>query len=125
MLDDGETKAGAGGIARRIGLVEPFEEPDLVLGGDADPGVLDLNRGLLVGLIGAEGNGAPGRGEFDGVVDEVDQHLFHALAIHPDWFRNAADLEVQRKICPFNLGLETVGRVVNQVRDVDPFVAEA
>ncbi|OPZ06763.1 MAG: hypothetical protein BWZ08_02215 [candidate division BRC1 bacterium ADurb.BinA292] len=85
VAGDGEAEAGslvaAGGAA--VGLREFLEDFLLLVGSDADAGVLDDDQ-QAAGLFGVDlGPDADGAffGELDGVADEVDQDLLGAVEV--------------------------------------------
>ncbi len=75
VLDDGQAEAGAAGGPgpRRVGPVEPLEDPLQVPLGDADALVADGDLDVPVPAPGADRHPRPLRAVRDGVVDEVDQ----------------------------------------------------
>lgn len=87
-FDDSEAKAGAFGLARILGAladtVELVEDIGLVAGWDARTGIADGDSQLAGEPLGAEGNLATGGGEFDGVLDEVDQRLVQPVGVAGD-----------------------------------------
>ena len=75
-----------------VDLAERLEQEGVVFGGDADPGVADLNRAPRAGSGPAAGAAALGPDghlhrrpvrELDRVADQVDQHLPQPGVVEP------------------------------------------
>ena len=77
MLDDGQSQTRAAdlfGVAL-IHPVEPFKHPVLVLGGDANARILDLNHGLMLLPGDRNGDAAAPVVVLDTVVTEIIQDI--------------------------------------------------
>ena len=84
---DGEAEAGAahGAGVGRVDLVEAFEDAFELVFGDAAALVADLEFGLVaVDAACAQVDLGIGRGELDGVGDEVGEGLEDAVGVGPD-----------------------------------------
>src|SRR5690349_11697373 len=83
---DGEPQPQASGAPRRapIRLRKPFEDMRQKRGIDAGPGVLDLDDDTLLDALDAEDDPPAGRGELDGVDEEVRDGLLEPSGIADD-----------------------------------------
>ena len=67
-----------------VGLVEFLFHVGQVLGGDAAARVADGDLHIAHGLSGGDGDDASGLGVFQGVVDDVDEHLAQPVPVPVD-----------------------------------------
>ena len=101
-LHDGEAQAGAldGLLGGGRGPEEAGEQPALLGVGNAEPGVGDDQRRLVV--VGGEAQLDPAavRGELDGVREQVDQHPLELVRVHVelDGVVGHVDDDIQRPV---------------------------
>src|SRR5258706_8066603 len=86
LLGDGQPQAGALGLAREqvVAAVEALEDPLAVLGADAGAVVLDFDGDAPSRAARAHPDALLFASVLDGVVQEVQYHLGHGLAIDVD-----------------------------------------
>mgnify|MGYP007030124482 CR=1 FL=1 len=117
---DGESQPGAAAFgAGAVGFVEALEDARQVVGVDACAGITDIEADIFSILPGKEPNFTARRGEFDGVVDEVDQHLFEATGV--GWYGGEVRIAFGLQVEPgaFGLGFHAVGSGLEQLRGGD------
>src|SRR5204862_4817122 len=69
---------------RAVHPVEALEDPRDVLGGDPRAGVVDRDRAGAVLAVGADGDGAAGGGEPEGIIEQVVEHLVEPFPVRPE-----------------------------------------
>ncbi|CAH0322553.1 hypothetical protein SRABI128_04962 [Microbacterium sp. Bi128] len=130
--DNGKAQSRALHAAARVRPAEPFEDPLLVLGGDADPviahpqheGVLRGQRGAVVRRRalnpGTERDGGGRPGVLDGVRGELDQCLGEALRIRLHHVVGSfIDLPV-----PVGQDVHLLHDLIQELRDPDGFTLD-
>src|SRR4051794_39734306 len=78
---DREAEAGAAVAPRRVGAVEGVEDALAVLGGEAVPGVGDLDFDRAGHRLGADGHAAVRWCVADRVLDQVEEHALELLGV--------------------------------------------
>jgi hypothetical protein len=83
----GEAQTGPAHVSgtRSINSIETFEEPFKMLRGDSFAGVFHQNAALIFIFFEPHHNAAALAIEFDGVFDQVGQHLFEPSWIDMDY----------------------------------------
>ncbi len=104
--------------AGAICLVEAFEDARLLLSGDADAGVGDRNNDTVMYGTGRHSDVTAGGSKFDGIVDQVDDHLAHAVSICQDPRKIGRQDDSQRQLDSFCLGAQPFHGGFDQQRSV-------
>ena len=125
MFRDRQAKARPFGVACLVRLVEALEQPLLFRRGDADPGIGSPRSWFPAPPAIPDVNPASRRGELDGVVDQVDQHLLHAFRdpAGPGW--SALRLDLHGQPGPLDLGPQPAGTAPREVDRIDSLVVRA
>ena len=135
LAADRQAEAGAAILAAGagVGLLERLEDDLLLLGGNADAGIGDLEGDDGGGLaqdrmIGGPAACGPGDaqphaavlGELEGVGEQVLEHLLQALGVGDDAAAELRiELDVEREMAPLGLVAERARHRVEQVGEVD------
>ena len=109
VAGDGEAEAGAGAAAGWVGLVEAFEDTVEFVEGEAGAGVGDADDRIVAAPVRGDADGAAGRRELDGVVDEAHDDAGGAVGVGVDGERVAVGGNFEGDLVAGRLGAEAVG----------------
>src|SRR5262245_29467244 len=103
FLHDGQAQPGVNGVgvAGRIGPEETLEDPVTSVGGNPDPGVLDLDGQMTVVPGDAQVDRAVGAVVLDGVGEKIVEHLAELVGIS---LKYCGAIEVDAKVQAARLG---------------------
>jgi len=78
-----------------VSSIEPLEEPREIVGGNADAPIPNCNLDPVCSLDGGDAEPLLGRAVFEGVVDEIAEHLFDLglLPVTGEWYIGKPNLE--------------------------------
>ncbi|EAU64887.1 hypothetical protein STIAU_5392 [Stigmatella aurantiaca DW4/3-1] len=110
VLDDGQAQAGSPHVpaATFVHPVEALEDAGQVLGLDAHARVLDAHHAAPVLLGPPDVHPPTGRGVFDGVVEQVEEHLLDGPLIAPG-AQVRRHMQLQANVLALGLRFDRVG----------------
>ena len=109
MAGDGQPQSRTATGAGPVGLKETLEDTFEVVGRNTDPRIAHTKADELRFGLRRQCHLAAGRGELDGVMDQVDQHLFQARRIYRYFGHILGRVETQDQSGAFGLGAHALG----------------
>ena len=109
MPRDGQPQPGAAAGAGPIGLVEALKNAFQVVVRDTLPGITYTKAYEILFGVHRQDDFTAWAGELDSVMNEINQHLFKAGLIRPDFGRILGRVEVQDQPGTFRLGAHAFG----------------
>src|SRR6516165_1671518 len=115
-LGDCESQASAALLTRDgiVGLLELLKQLCLVGCGNTRAGVVNRYMERAIVRFGLDGH-FTGISEFDGIADEVDQHLRQAAAVTVPWRQFGSKLKLERELL---IGRQRLQRAADRLGNV-------
>src|SRR5205814_6839134 len=104
----------------RVAVLDGFEDCAELLGANADAGVGDMNQQrALVGVFGDDRDLSAVRGELDGVLQEVPEHLLQSRRISADEVMRRVELHLQVKMLAAQIRQADLLNLLQLLMDID------
>ena len=124
ILDDGAADGKPHPGSVRLGREERFEQPLQPVGRNAGPPIFNTNQDFLeIGVRRADNDAAIGGQasveRFEGVAQQVDQHLLDLHLVDQHYRQLGFTLEVQLNIVQSSVGVQQLDNFLEQHSQVD------